>query len=129
MDIELHELISWGVTTVVTLSSIFFWRNRVKKRSSDYMIIQGLMRGINEYSRFYAHIKGEIDKGRLEPSKENMSLLLDYAFTTNNAIMQSVLGVIKSLDVKKDVPIDAFKFLNSPVSQVNKPQNENVDFP
>jgi RNase adaptor protein for sRNA GlmZ degradation len=77
------------------------------------MIVQGLMRSINEYSKLYAHQNGEIDRGNLQPTKDNMKMILNFAFSTNNAIMQNVLGVIKSFGVKKDIPIDAQDFIYS----------------
>jgi hypothetical protein len=125
MEIQLHELISWGITIMVTVSTLLSWWNRRKKHSEDYMIIQGLMRGISEYSKFYAHTSGEIDRGNLQPTKDSMKMILDFAYSANNAIMQQVLGIIKSFGVKKDVPIDAQEFIlgkKEPIQSNARPQ-------
>jgi hypothetical protein len=54
-----------------------------------------------------------------------MKMILDFAYSANNAIMQQVLGIIKSFGVKKDVPIDAQEFIlgkKEPIQSNARPQ-------
>jgi hypothetical protein len=128
MTIQLHELISWGLTIVVTLSAILSWWHGKKKHSADYMIIQGLMRGINEHQKYFSMIYNDINNGKMQVSKDLLISILHSAFWMNAGTMQNVLGVIKALGVKKDVPIDAQVFLNpeqqmpKEIKQEGKPQ-------
>jgi hypothetical protein len=119
MEIQLHELISWGITIVVTLSAVLSWFHRKKKHSSDYMIIQGLIRGINEHQKYFSIIYTDTINGKMQFSKDLFISVLHSAFWMNMATMQHVLGVIKALGVKKDVPFDAQQFLN-PEQQIPK---------
>jgi hypothetical protein len=109
MHVEIYDLISWGIAMI----SIFGWYNERKKNSKDYMIVQGLMRSIGQQTTLYAHLNSQIDKGELQPSKDAMKLILNVAFSNTRATMQQILGIIKSLGVKKDVPFDIDEFLNA----------------
>jgi hypothetical protein len=121
MEIQIHELISWGVTIVVTLSAILSWWHKRKKHSSDYMIIQGLLRSINEHQKYFGIIWTDINDGKLQPTKDLLISIIHASYAANAGIMQQVLGVIKAIGVKKDVPFDAQEFVK-PIQQIPIPK-------
>lgn len=83
------------------------------------MIIQGLMRSINEHQKYFSMIYTDIINGKMQPTKDVFISVLHSAFWMNAGTMQNVLGVIKALGVKRDVPFDAMVFLN-PEQQIPK---------
>jgi len=77
-----------------------------------YMAIQGLLNSIYEKSHFYQWLRSEYDTHSENITKENYKFLLDTIYADSRANLQMLGGIMKSLELKKDIPFDVQEFLN-----------------
>ena len=118
VTIAWHEVISW---TVALVASVLFI---VERRKSDgtkyYMSIQGIIKSCAEKMKLYAHLLGETKRGEINANQEHYRILLDSVYTDNLSLMQSLMGTMKAIEPKKEMPFDLDNLLNRSTAVINE---------
>jgi len=115
ISIEWHELISWLITIVSVTLLVYEWRRN--PRLSYYMALQGVLRACQEKARFYAARTGELERrsipsGKGVPKEEHL-LFVASVYADYISLMEHIMGTVKAIEPKKDLPFDTAQFLRS----------------
>lgn len=109
LEINWHELLSWVM--VVIGATAFLYERKKNDNMKHYMAIQGLMQSYFEKSKKYANLVGDLNRGKIDASKETMELMLKTVYSETRETVAMLFGIMKSLDIKKDLPFDVELFL------------------
>lgn len=116
ISIEWHEVISWLLTIVSVTLLVYEWRRN--PRLSYYMALQGVLRACQEKARFYASRTGELQRRDLPSGqgipKEEYLLFVSSVYADYVSLMEHIMGTVKAIEPKKDLPFDTVQFLRSP---------------
>ncbi|HEA68257.1 hypothetical protein LCGC14_2736210 [marine sediment metagenome] len=109
LTVSIHELVSWTLVII----GLMLWLHERKKNDNTkhYMVIQGILQNLKEKANYAAHLTGQIDSNNITPTKEQFIMLSNSIYTDQRATMQSLMGVLKSFELKKDMPFDIEQFL------------------
>ena len=122
ISIEWHELVSWLVTVVSVTLLVYEWRRN--PRLSYYMALQGVLRACQEKAKFYAARTGELErrdlpKGEGIPRAEYL-LFVSSVYADYVSLMEHIMGTVKAIEPKKDLPFDTVEFLRSTSETVRR---------
>lgn len=82
------------------------------------MVIQGILQSLKEKIGYYANLTARTNSNDINPDKEQFIMLTNSVYAENKAMMQTLMGVLKSFGLKKDLPFDIEEFLSSKNFQV-----------
>ena len=127
MQISWHELLSWFVAIE---SLTLFVAEKIKKPGMQYyMALQGILMACYKKAVFYYGKSKElahVDRSKLSELRDYV-WLCDHISNDFNALTQHVMGTMKSIEYKKDIPFDVNKFINSATNQKDySQQNKNT---
>jgi|SRR3990167_8251723 len=109
LTVSIHELISWAL---VIISFMLWWHERkINNNMQHYMVIQGILQHLKEKVKYYAHLIGEINRNDIIPDKAQFRMLSNSVYTDHVAMMQSLTGILKSFQLKKELPFDVDEFV------------------
>jgi len=74
--------------------------------TKHYMVIQGILQSLKEKAGYYATMS-KTDN----PNKEQFAMITSAVYADYKAMMQSLMGVLKSFGLKKELPFDVEEFL------------------
>lgn len=109
MNIEIHELISWGVTTISVTALLIEMKK--DKSKSTYEVLQGLLRALKIKREFHGSRQGYLMN--IDPRQITIHDYIQYAHSVSSeyeSMMEHVLGYMKSLDPATKEKIDADSF-------------------
>jgi hypothetical protein len=122
MTVNWYDLVSWGVALSGLIA--FLYERKKNDKMKHYMAIQGLMQSFVLKSQKYANLIGELNQGQIAPTKEYCKLVLQTAFSESREMVAILLGIMKSLDLKKDLPFDINTFLNIKLTDIPQTKGE-----
>jgi hypothetical protein len=124
MQISLHEIISW-IVAVVSLT-LFISEKLRKPRMQYYMALQGILMACYRKAVFY-YSKSQLAASKTTPDTNFLYQdLCDHVSNDFNVLMQHVMGTMKSIEYKKDIPFDVVKFINAATGQPQQPNSTQV---
>lgn len=111
LHIGLRELVSWIFTII---SATLFIQNRIKNSSMQYyMALQGILLACHKKAVFYSALARE--------SKDpETKILYEHVTSDFYSLTQHLMGTMKSIQFKKDLPFDVITFINSGVEDKTK---------
>jgi hypothetical protein len=118
ITVNVYDLISWAVALVSIIA--FLYERKKNDKMKHYMSIQGLLNAIYEKSLFYRWLRIESNETSFNVTKENYKLLLDTIYSDQRAMLQMLGGIMKSLELKRDIPFNIQDFLDKaqPLPQI-----------
>jgi hypothetical protein len=120
ISVEWHELISWLVTVVSVTLLVYEWRRN--PRLSYYMALQGVLRACREKAGFYASRSGELERRSIQGDKgipkEEYHLFVESVCADYMSLMEHIMGTVKAIEPKKDLPFDTKEFLRRPTDRL-----------
>jgi hypothetical protein len=107
------ELISWLLTVVSVV--LFIVEKQRNSRLPYYMAIQGILRACKEkagfYATYYSTLKGRSDSQSI--TKEEFLLFTETVYADYRSLMEHIMGSLKAIEPKKDMPFDTGEFTES----------------
>jgi hypothetical protein len=110
-----YDVISWAITII---SSVLFI-TEYRKNTNHYMVLQGILRACNQRANFLAAMMQRVDERQIPP--EEFKYVLSSEYTNYVALQEHLMGSMKSLQPRKDMPFDVGGFIDShrPEQEIN----------
>jgi hypothetical protein len=110
-----YDVISWAITIISPVLFITEYR----KNTNHYMVLQGILRACNQRANFRAAMMQGLDERQIPP--EEFKYVLSSEYTNYVALQEHLMGSMKSLQPRKDMPFDVGGFIDRhrPEQEIN----------
>ena len=119
ISISIYDIISWLFTVISIM--LFLFERKKNSRLPYYMAVQGVLRACSTKAGFYSshasQLKNRGNKKNTSVSSNEYILFADTVASDYLALMEHIMGSLKTIEPEKDMPFDAMAFT----------QNKNFD--
>jgi hypothetical protein len=120
IQIGVRELLSWAFTLI---SVTLFVHSKIKNPSMQYyMALQGILMASFKKATFY------LDLSKTEENADARRLA-NHAWSDFFGLTQHIMGTMKSIQLKQDLPFDVISFVNAGTNTPIDPKTDVLSKP